>query len=181
MERGLVDFERRVLDPFLTTHITHPCLNAGCGDDTRGDTRLDMYKTPATTVIGDICKLPFPDKSFDTVMVVGVLHHLPSYTRALKEVTRVSSRYIIGREPNILHPHLCTIRHFIGMEGECPLYIPKLKRELEHEGFRLVKEQWDYGLKLLGTVTGKHDFLMKFDPIIPIPFRAFWSYVYERV
>jgi SAM-dependent methyltransferase len=44
----------------------------------------------ATLVRGDACALPFGDQSFDLVVCLEVLEHLPEPARALRELRRVS-------------------------------------------------------------------------------------------
>lgn len=179
-ESSLVEFERKYLDPFIMPYVKGYTLNDGCGPDLRGDVRLDIEETEATTIVGDSCKLPFEDGEFDTVMLIGVLHHIPDYKKAIKEACRVSKGLVIGREPNILNPQLCTIRYKLGLGGECPLYIPSVNKEFEADGFLLQRERWDYGLKLIGTILKKHELMYKLDSIVPEKLRAFWSYVYVR-
>ena len=45
----------------------------------------------ATLVRGDACALPFEDQSFDLVVCLEVLEHLPEPGRALRELRRVAS------------------------------------------------------------------------------------------
>jgi SAM-dependent methyltransferase len=44
----------------------------------------------ATLVRGDACELPFEDQSFDLVVCLEVLEHLPEPVRALRELRRVA-------------------------------------------------------------------------------------------
>lgn len=180
LEACFDEFAHRTFDRFLEHHISGYTLSVGCGSDMKGQVRLDIEPTEATNIIGDACHLPFKDKSFDTVILIGVLHHIPNYEQAMKEAVRVCKKAIAGREPNIFHPALCLFRYYLGLGGERSLYIPKLKRMYEKEGFRLVEEEWLYGLKFLGTLTKRHDFLIRFDRIIPRFLRASWSYAYVR-
>jgi ubiquinone/menaquinone biosynthesis C-methylase UbiE len=57
----------------------------------------------ATFLACDIFHLPFPDESFDIVIVAGTLHHLhdDTLTAALREISRVlvSHGHLYGREP----------------------------------------------------------------------------------
>ncbi|RZM82613.1 class I SAM-dependent methyltransferase [Leptolyngbya iicbica] len=59
-------------------------------------TTLDVEARYQPDVIGDILSLPWPDKTFDCVCCFEVLEHLPSFKTlsALKELTRVSRRYV---------------------------------------------------------------------------------------
>ncbi len=43
-------------------------------------------------------KLPFPDKSFDCVMIIDVLHHDKNPERLLREAKRVSKKYILIKD-----------------------------------------------------------------------------------
>lgn len=49
----------------------------------------------ANFAVGDIYKLPFPDRSWDVVYVRHVLTHLPGYEKALGGVARVADNSLI--------------------------------------------------------------------------------------
>lgn len=49
----------------------------------------------ATWRVQDLTALEFSDREFDIVMAAGVLEHIPAWERALLEITRVASEYII--------------------------------------------------------------------------------------
>lgn len=49
---------------------------------------------------GSIYKLPYKDNSFDLVICTEVLEHLEEPTKALKEILRISKRYLIISVPN---------------------------------------------------------------------------------
>ena len=49
---------------------------------------------------GDIYKLPYEDNSFDLVLCTEVLEHLEDPAKALKELVRVSRRYLVVSVPN---------------------------------------------------------------------------------
>ncbi len=49
---------------------------------------------------GDIYKLPYKDDSFDLVICSEVLEHLENPAQALKELRRVSSKYVVLSVPN---------------------------------------------------------------------------------
>lgn len=53
-------------------------------------------------VIGSIDKLPFPDNSFDLVMINDVLEHLPEdiHVKGLSELQRVAKKYILITVPH---------------------------------------------------------------------------------
>jgi 2-polyprenyl-3-methyl-5-hydroxy-6-metoxy-1,4-benzoquinol methylase len=52
-------------------------------------------------IVGDIINIPFKNNEFDCVTCLQVLEHLPieAYKNALKELTRVSNKYIIISVP----------------------------------------------------------------------------------
>lgn len=57
-------------------------------------------KDGVTVIDGDICDLPFSSEAFDLVFTAGVLIHIPpdQIDRALDEMVRVSSRYVLAIE-----------------------------------------------------------------------------------
>ncbi|MCX6709039.1 MAG: class I SAM-dependent methyltransferase [Candidatus Woesearchaeota archaeon] len=48
----------------------------------------------------DVNKLPFKNNSFDVVTSFDILHHVNNPERAVKEITRVSKKYVVLVEPN---------------------------------------------------------------------------------
>jgi SAM-dependent methyltransferase len=61
---------------------------------------VDVRKYPFTcpgleVTMFDGIKIPYPDKSFDTTLIVSVLHHVPDPIKSLQEILRVSGREII--------------------------------------------------------------------------------------
>ena len=48
----------------------------------RGDPRVGL-------LVADAARMPFPDGLFDAVFVLGVVHHIPEWRMALREVARV--------------------------------------------------------------------------------------------
>ena len=65
----------------------------------RSETALSYVKTEKK--VADITKLPFDDNSFDCVTCLEVIEHLPAnvYEIALKELTRISKKYVIISVP----------------------------------------------------------------------------------
>jgi SAM-dependent methyltransferase len=61
-----------------------------------------LRKFDLDRVCGDCSRLPFADSSFDVVLCLQVLEHLPQrmYERTLKELQRVSRRYLLISVPN---------------------------------------------------------------------------------
>src|SRR3990167_2493384 len=74
--------------------MSHRTLNLGCGKDSWGNVRIDLYKTPVTTHVLDIDKqkLPFKDNTFHVVKMYGVLEHFKNLGFVLDEVYRVMKK-----------------------------------------------------------------------------------------
>jgi SAM-dependent methyltransferase len=93
----------------------HSILDVGCGDgrflrwlpDTYWKVGLDFSWRPlawlqGVGIQGTVEALPFAERSFDLITAFEVLEHLPEeiYDRALRELERVSRKYIIISVPN---------------------------------------------------------------------------------
>ena len=58
--------------------------------------------TPAAALIkGDACFLPFPDRSFDATVTLGVLHHVPRPEPVVRELMRVARKAVFISDGNI--------------------------------------------------------------------------------
>ncbi|MGA2461114.1 MAG: methyltransferase domain-containing protein [Candidatus Bathyarchaeia archaeon] len=64
-------------------------LNLGCGNDTYGDIRLDLFPTKGANVVGDSQRLPFKDSMFTEVYERNLFEHLPNPAQHLHEIRRV--------------------------------------------------------------------------------------------
>ena|SRR3990167_8804834 len=78
----------------MNINIKKQILNLGCGNDSYGTHRIDMFETPTTTQVVDIAnsKLPFTDQYFDEVRMWGVLEHLKNVGFLIDEVYRVCKK-----------------------------------------------------------------------------------------
>jgi len=75
-------------------------LNAGCGNDFWGDVRMDVDpQAKARTHLMDICGMNFPDGSFEETKCISVLEHIPDWKRAIYELCRVTSGWLIIEVP----------------------------------------------------------------------------------
>lgn len=109
---------RRNMDPaalsFLESCVERRFLEVGCGiavdgrylasqgvdyhavDLSRESLRLAQQQFRLNALSGrfanaDATRLPFADESFDVVMSIGVLHHVPDMAKACREVVRVAA------------------------------------------------------------------------------------------
>lgn len=97
-------------------------LEVGVGNKTVSDylkriglnvTTCDFDSTLNPDVIASVLDLPFKDNKFDTVLCAEVLEHLEfkDFVKALKELRRVSSKWII-----ITIPHISATHFYIGFK-----------------------------------------------------------------
>ena len=65
-------------------------LNVGCGNDQYGTHRIDVFKTLATTEVGDLDKkLPYPPNYFDEIYCKSVLEHIKNLGTFTDECYRI--------------------------------------------------------------------------------------------
>jgi SAM-dependent methyltransferase len=67
-------------------------LNVGCGRDVReGYVNLDIAPLAGVTVVHDLTVFPWPfdENTFDEVLVMSVLEHLPNAVRTMEEIWRI--------------------------------------------------------------------------------------------
>ncbi|MBN1997997.1 class I SAM-dependent methyltransferase [candidate division KSB1 bacterium] len=104
----------------LLQNPVNSILEVGCGDGfgmwfmkdiTKGmfgcDISISMlHKNPSKdrVCLADAYKLPFQDKKFDMVTCWELLHHIAKPLDVVREMTRVSRRYILIFEPNVWNP-----------------------------------------------------------------------------
>lgn len=95
--------------------------------------------------IGNIQHLPYKDNSFDLVLCTEVLEHLQNPSLVLKEILRVSSKYIIISVPN--DPYF-TIQRFLRGKNIMRLGVhPEHIQHWTSEGFELFLKK--EGVKVL--------------------------------
>ncbi len=105
---------------------------------------------------GDAVALKFPDESFDAVLSIGVLHHVPAYENAVFEAARVLKR---GGIFMIVDFDLKASKIFSRLEilfGR-PASIfswDEIANVLEKAGFRILKTEF-YGMGMFASVSVK--------------------------
>lgn len=164
-----------VLKPFVHGHT----LNIGCGPHDCGDVRLDVIRTEASNIVADARYLPFKDGCFDTVLLLSVLHHIPDYDKAIKEVMRVAKKTIVGWEPNLFHPYFILFTYHIGITNERPLSPQKIERSFWQNGARLAFKEMFFGAKFLFPIFRNYKALIKLDAMIPPTVRGYFVYVFR--
>jgi len=84
--------------------VVHLILNLGCGDDARGDVRIDRNPLRSgANIIADIHHLPLRDKVVKASLGVSVFEHLTNPSRGLIETARVSREFIRLVIPNVYY------------------------------------------------------------------------------
>jgi SAM-dependent methyltransferase len=112
----------------------HSVLDVGCGDglldtlimERRPDVRLSGVdvlvrpdaKIPVTPFDGR--RLPFADRSWDSVMLCDVLHHTPDPVEALREAARVSRAFVILKDHTLEGPGARAILRLMDYVGNAP-------------------------------------------------------------
>jgi len=96
--------------PLIETHLQ--ILDVGC-DDGAFSSELMQHDSTLKVVGVDVQShrraiipkaiydgdhLPFPDGSFDLVMAIDVLHHTPDMLQVMREMARVSRRYLLIKD-----------------------------------------------------------------------------------
>lgn len=119
VERWLVDNFMHTLTESLPGHRAERILEVGVGEGHVSERVAAQY--PASWIAGidlphptlaerwgnrgvngvfaDVTRLPFPDSSFDLVLAIEVLEHLPDPRTALSEIARVVDGYVVLSVP----------------------------------------------------------------------------------
>ena len=84
--------------------MVKPSLNLGCGDDRRGDVRVD--RSPQRTgvnLLADAHFLPFRDKIMGSTLCKSMLEHVRSPVDVVLEIRRVTTDKIVIYVPNVMN------------------------------------------------------------------------------
>jgi len=113
-------FRRMLVDRLMPTDAPARALDVGCGDgalaghvrETTGAavtgldlsrrrmTRARERRVPVDVLQGSVYELPFGDACFDLVLCTDLLEHLDEPGAAMRELVRVSRRWVIVTVPN---------------------------------------------------------------------------------
>ena len=103
--------------------------------------------------------LPYPDNTFDLVFGSNLLHHLDQPELAVKEMVRVSKKYVVVSEPNNLNPILYIGSLLIPAERKAALFSRDHVTKLLNGGLELLHHTYQGGLLLPNRTPG---FLFKY-------------------
>jgi len=96
-------------------------------------------------VCGDALDLPFADNSFDLVFCANLLHHLDEPRMAIREMTRVSRRWVALVEPNRDNPVLAVFLALVPRERRALQFSSAFMRNLLTEAGLVIEYQETYG------------------------------------
>jgi len=153
-------------------------LNIGCGSHSFGNVRLDIYKTTVSNVVGDARFMPFPDEIFDSALALSVLHHIPNYWVAIREIRRVLKKggTIVGWEPNIFHPYLIALTYQLRLTNERPLYPRHIRRVLEANGLKIIFEDYFFAGRFVYNFIKSWRLVVRLDRYAPKILRGYYAY-----
>jgi len=91
-------------------------------------------------IVMDARQLGFADNSFDVVLAHHSLHHIDPPLDALREMARVSRRYVVVIDLNILNPVNIGFLLLGAEDGRWPYYTRRgLRRSMEAAGLSVVR------------------------------------------
>ena len=74
----------------MNVKVERLVLNLGCGEQTYGDVRVDIYRSKAVNILADAEQfLPFRNSAFDEVYSSHFFEHLRNASAGLSEMVRV--------------------------------------------------------------------------------------------
>jgi SAM-dependent methyltransferase len=142
---GLIPQNSRILDAGAGTqryrqfceHLTYVSQDFGEYDGQGDCTGLQTGEFDYGTldIVSDISSIPQPDSSFDAIMCVEVLEHLPYPDRAIKEFSRLI-------KPNghlILTAPFCSLTHFSPYHFVTGFNKYWYERHLTENGFKIIQ------------------------------------------
>jgi SAM-dependent methyltransferase len=147
MHRPIYNARLRKLVQTITPHIRagDKVLDVGCGNGTLGKAILDNQACPAEVQIEGLERvprggepitvhsydggtMPFPDNTYDTVIIADVLHHEPEPDALLAECARVAKRLVIIKDHQIRGVFAQQRVAFMDWAANAPYGVPCLFR-----------------------------------------------------
>lgn len=107
--------------------------------------------------VGDVCQLPYPDETMDAVFGFGVLHHIPDWQGALKEIIRVLKTggvYCFEELYPSLYQNIIT-KHILLHPTENRFKSDEFKLAISDSGLYMGKYLENKSLEILGYATKK--------------------------
>jgi ubiquinone/menaquinone biosynthesis C-methylase UbiE len=88
-------------------------------------------------VVGDMEALPFDDETFDAVMLIAALHHVPDPRPALREAARVlrPGGHLFSLDPSSLRARRAGALPIEGEPKEFRVWVPWLAEQMREVGF----------------------------------------------
>lgn len=142
---------------FIKKHINFTknmeILDVGCGNgfftyylskfaDTVGldYSRYMLSINPCNTLVqGSALSLPFKNETFDLVFCSDLLHHVEDPTIVVREMKRVSKKYVVLSEPNRNNPLMALFSAIVPEErGALKFSLKYMERLVEHCGLKIV-------------------------------------------
>jgi SAM-dependent methyltransferase len=150
----------KVISDFIRLQPSVKLLDVGCGNgfftfyfdkvcDTCGvdfSEKMLALNPVEKKMLMDAKDLKFKDDSFDVVFCHALLHHVEDIDRVVSEMKRVSRKYVVILEPNILNP-LMFLFSIIKKEerGALRFSLSFLRKLIERNGLSMLAS-FSYGL-----------------------------------
>ena len=115
-------------------------------------------------ICGDATSLPFADGIFDLAFEANLLHHVTDRLGVIKEMCRVSRRYVVLLEPNRYNPLMFGLSLVVRAErGVLKSSVGRLQREIRQAGARILACQTAGMISQNNTPERLVPFLRRFD------------------
>lgn len=113
-----------------------------------------QFNPAPVKVCCSVYHLPYPDDAFDLVFGSNLLHHLDEPERAVREMTRVSKKYVIVSEPNNANPILFLGSLIIPAERKAALFSRAHVTKLLSRDLVILKHTYQGGVLLPNRTPG---------------------------
>jgi ubiquinone/menaquinone biosynthesis C-methylase UbiE len=147
---------------YLIKTLFKPAVLHAMDLDIRMIKKAHSYLTPEKIdginfCVGDATRLPYPNGSMDAVFGFGVLHHIPDWQDALREIVRVLKTdgiYFFEELYPSLYQNVIT-RHILLHPTENRFRSQDLKEDMEKAGLKLKRFFELKKLEIFGVATKK--------------------------